>query len=108
MRSTWKSRLIIAGNLSVITLVLGASATVPTGRFVAVVMPPWAGSGAGIAAVAEAGGAPVAQGRVDWIVIARAEEAGFAARVRHAGAWLVLNHQVFSGCFSGSGVVGDI
>jgi len=100
MGESWKTPATIAINLGIICAVMFATAAVPTGPFVAVVMAPGTDARGTVAAVARAGGALIAPGRVDWIVIAHSDDSGFASRLRGAGAWLVLNHKVLSGCVS--------
>jgi hypothetical protein len=91
--------VIVAANAVIIAATLLATLSVPAGTFVAVVVPPWRGAEAAISTVAVAGGTLVASAGVDWIVIAHAQDRAFASRLRQAGAWLVLNHAVLSGCF---------
>lgn len=98
MGRTLLRRLLIVVNLTVMGLVLIAIAVVPSGPFIAVVMPPGTSAEATAAAIARAGGTLVAPARVGWIVIARSESGDFAARLRMAGAWLLLNPKVVSIC----------
>jgi hypothetical protein len=90
--------LLAAVNIAVIGLVLIAIAAVPSGPFVAVVMPPGTSAEATAAAVAMAGGRLVSSARVDWIVIAQSGDGAFASKLRRSGAWLLLNPKVISIC----------
>jgi hypothetical protein len=98
MNQTRLRRVLVAVNLAVIGLVLVAIAAVPSGPFVAVVMPPGTSAEATAAAVAMAGGTLVSPARVGWIVVARSDGGDFAARLKEAGAWLLLNAKVVSIC----------
>ncbi len=100
-----RTRAIVAGNAAVIAVVLLATVAVPTGPFVAVVVSPWSGQEAALAAVAAAEGTLVGPAGVDWIVIAHGRDRNFPSRLRRAGAWLVLNHAFLSGCFQDKGTV---
>jgi hypothetical protein len=95
-----RTHAIVAANAAVIGAVLLATVAVPAGPFVAVVMPPWSDGQAALSAVARADGALVAPGGRPWIVIAHGRDSGFPSRLRQAGAWLVLNHALLSGCMS--------
>lgn len=98
MEQTCLRRLLVAANLAVIGMVLIAIAAIPTGPFVAVVMPPGTPAAATARVVAMAGGTLVAPSRVDWIVIARSGDRAFSSKLRSAGAWLLLNPKVVSIC----------
>lgn len=101
MRGIWIKNAIIAGNIAVMFAFLLASAVIPTGPFVAVVVSPWSQREEALSVVANAGGTLVAPARVNWIVIAHSAEEGFVSRLRQSGALIVLNHTVMSGCFRG-------
>lgn len=92
---------IVAMNFLVILGVMAAAVISPADRFVAVVVSPWAGPERTIEVVAKAGGALVAPARVGWIVIAHSPHLNFPARLRQAGAWLVLDHKAISACLPG-------
>jgi hypothetical protein len=95
-----RTHAIVAANAAVIGAVLLATVAVPAGPFVAVVMPPWSDGSAALSAVARADGTLVAPAGRPWIVIAHGQHSGFPARLRRAGAWLVINHALLSGCMS--------
>ena len=67
---------------------------------VAVVFAPWVGEAQAMSLVAESGGALVRTGAFSFITVAIPKAPDFAARVRSAGAWLLLDPQFLDGCFS--------
>lgn len=89
---------IIAGNLSIIAVVLAAAALAPVrGEPVAVVVSPFATDDEAVRVIARAGGRLVAGTRLPWIAVARSPGDDFHARLRAAGAWAVLA-PLASGC----------
>jgi len=73
---------------------LGAQAAPPAGGAVAAVFPPWWDAARAFAAAGTAG--PVARfGAVPFIVIVAAPN---RARLRAAGAWLLLDPRALGGC----------
>lgn len=67
---------------------------------VAVVFAPWVGEAQAMSLVAESGGALVRTGAFSFITVAIPKAPDFAARVRSAGAWILLDPQFLDGCFS--------
>ena len=65
---------------------------------VLVVAAPWSSPAATAAVVAEAGGSLLRGTPLSWIVVARADEAGFSGRLRRAGAWITLDASRIPGC----------
>lgn len=65
---------------------------------VAAVFPPGTARPAALAAVIEAGGLLVGEGAWGNVLVAHGDETGFAGRLRHAGAWLVLDPKSAAGC----------
>jgi hypothetical protein len=70
----------------------------PRNDFVLVVGRPGMNEAGMMEIVARAGGTFVAGGRLGWLVVAHAENSGFATRLLHAGAVLVLDHSLAAGC----------
>ena len=64
----------------------------------AAVFPPGSGKAAIVAAVAGAGGTVVRGGGWDSVLVVHSDEAGFAGRLRQAGAWFVVDPQSAAGC----------
>jgi hypothetical protein len=67
---------------------------------VAVVFAPWVEEGQAMRRISESGGAIVRTGALSFIAVAVAREPEFAARVRAAGAWLLLDPRLLEGCFT--------
>ena len=76
-------------------------ATPRDGTQVAALFAPWTGSGEVIARVADADGSVVRQGLFDSIVVVRSDAPGLISRLYGAGAWLVIDPDVFGGCLAG-------
>ncbi len=66
---------------------------------VAVVFAPWVDEAQAMTRVAESGGALVRTGAFSFITVAIPKAPDFAARVRSAGAWILLDPQFLDGCF---------
>jgi len=66
---------------------------------VAVVFAPWVDEAQAMSRVAESGGALVRPGAFSFITVAIPKAPDFAARVRSAGAWILLDPQFLDGCF---------
>jgi hypothetical protein len=90
----------VAVLLAVSTLPVFAVADLPGGArgTVAAVFAPGTDRATALAAVAEAGGLVVRAGGWGSVLVARSDEAGFARRLRRAGAWLVVDPQSAAGC----------
>jgi hypothetical protein len=84
--------LLPAALVAVFALSAGAVAgyAPPATGEMAVVFPPWVDEAQGLAGILAAGGKIVGPTRFGNIVVAYGPDAGFGARVRAAGAWLVL------------------
>jgi len=65
---------------------------------VAVVFAPWVGEAQAMSLVAESGGAIVRTGAFSFITVAIPKAPDFAARIRSAGAWILLDPQFLEGC----------
>lgn len=68
---------------------------------VLVVGAPGSGTAGIVDIVARADGALLRETLVPWIALARSDSADFSVRLRHAGAWLVLDASAFGGCLGG-------
>jgi hypothetical protein len=64
----------------------------------AVVFPPGSGQAAVLAAVVRADGLVVRGGGWGSVLVAHSDAAGFARRLRQAGAWLVVDPRSAAGC----------
>jgi hypothetical protein len=64
----------------------------------AAVFPPDLGRAEALAGAVAAGGLVVREGGWGTVIVAHSDEAGFAGRLRRAGAWLVLDPQSAAGC----------
>ncbi len=69
---------------------LGMPAAAP-GRPVAVLFPPWWGSAVSLGAAAAAGGSVLELGRLPGLVVARSDNPDFSARLRAAGALVLID-----------------
>lgn len=65
---------------------------------VAAVFAPGTGKAAALTAIAEAGGRVVRGGGWDSVLVLQSDEAGFARRLRRAGALLVVDPRSAAGC----------
>jgi hypothetical protein len=86
--------------LAASTLPVFAAADLPgaASGTLAAVFAPGTDRAAALAAVAEADGLVVRAGGWGSVLVARSDEAGFAARLRRAGAWLVVDPRSAAGC----------
>lgn len=86
--------------LAASTLPVFAAADLPgeASGTLAAVFAPGTDRAEALAAVAEADGLVVRAGGWGSVLVARSEQAGFAARLRHAGAWLVVDPRSAAGC----------
>jgi hypothetical protein len=65
---------------------------------VAVVFPPWTAADAALSQAVEAGSRFVRFGGLPFIAVVMPDDAGYAARIRAAGAWLVADPQALAAC----------
>ncbi len=86
--------------LAASTLPVFAAADLPgeASGTLAAVFAPGTDRAAALAAVAEADGLVVRAGGWGSVLVARSDQAGFAARLRRAGAWLVVDPRSAAGC----------
>jgi hypothetical protein len=70
------------------------------GTQVAALFAPWTGGGEVIARVADADGLMVRRGVFESIVVVRSDVPGLIDRLYGAGAWLVIDPDVFGGCLA--------
>lgn len=68
------------------------------GQPVFVVAAPWSDSGRTIELVGHADGAVLRGTAIPWIAIAVSPQPDFPARLRHAGAWIILDAALLTGC----------
>lgn len=91
-------RLTVAGSfLALLLLIVGVWNDKPS-PFVIVMTNPFDGQRSPLSLIAEAGGFFVASGSTPWLTIAYSDSASFPARLRSAGALLVLNAGLTSIC----------
>ena len=83
---------------SVLPLIAAADLPGKAQGTVAVVFAPGTSSAAAVSAVAAADGLLVRGGGWSNVLVVRSDQAGFAQRLRDAGAWLVLDPQSAAGC----------
>jgi|HubBroStandDraft_3_1064219.scaffolds.fasta_scaffold1748556_1 hypothetical protein len=97
--------LIIAAGLAVASVlsVAALQAAPHDGAQVAAIFSPWTSSGSALTRVAQADGLLVRRGLIDSIVVVQSDEPGLIARLYAAGAWLVIDPNVFGGCLAGHG-----
>lgn len=70
------------------------------GRPVLVIAAPWSTPAETAAVVAGAGGALLRGTPLPWMAVAMSDDAGFAARLRRAGAWIILDASRMPGCLN--------
>lgn len=70
----------------------------PRGQFALIVTNPFQVEVGAMKVISEAGGAIVSESKFKWITIAHSDDPLFTSKLRHAGALLVLNHQLAFGC----------
>jgi hypothetical protein len=84
--------------LSLVLFAPVAAIALPPSNVVAVLGPPAAGTPGAARIVAGAGGAILRVGRWPNLLVAISSEAGFARRLYAAGAWLVVDPAILTGC----------
>jgi hypothetical protein len=67
---------------------------------VAVVFPPWTAADAALTRAVAAGSRFVRFGDLPFIAVVMPDDAGYVARIRSAGAWLVADPQALAACLS--------
>lgn len=90
----------VAVNLAVVVLVLLAAVMVPRSGKALVFIPPWSTPETMARVVADAGGTFVTTSSTGFAAVAHSTEPGFAMRLFHAGAFLVLDGSLASACWS--------
>jgi hypothetical protein len=93
--------LLPALGLALATLAIlayGAFRPGPPGSPIAAIYAPGTAEEAAFAAVTAAGGLPIRNGGFDNIVVARADDPGFAGRLVANGAWLVVDAVTLGAC----------
>lgn len=70
----------------------------PRGPFVLVVAAPASSEQQTLSIITEAGGSFISDGGYTWLAIAHSDAPSFPARLKKAGAFLVLNANIFSIC----------
>jgi hypothetical protein len=99
-----QSLIAAAGLAAASVLAMAALQAVPRdGTRVAAIFSPWANGGDVVARVAQANGRVVRLGLIDSIVLVQSDEPGLIRRLYAAGAWLVVDPDVFAGCLAGHG-----
>ena len=99
-RQRLATALAVAALLAVSTVPVLASADLPgeTSGTLAAVFPPGSGPAEILAGIGAAGGAVVRGGGWASVLVVHSDEAGFARRLRQAGAWLVVDPRSAAGC----------
>ena len=72
----------------------------PDADVVAVVFPPWWDEGRALLTAASTGAAIIRSGALPTILVVQPADRDGRARLRRAGAWLVLDPQALGGCLS--------
>ena len=89
---------IVQINLAIFLLILVGLRAIPSGNFVLVVTHPSAPPATAMQIISAADGAYVRASRYPWITVAYSEKPEFPARLRAAGASLVINNLLAAGC----------
>jgi len=99
-RQRLATALAVAALLAASTVPVFASADLPgdTSGTLAAVFPLGAAPAEVLAGIGAAGGAVVRGGGWDSVLVVHSDEAGFARRLRKAGAWLVVDPRSAAGC----------
>jgi hypothetical protein len=79
------------------TLVIPLAAAAPASNVVAAVFPPW-WNAADVFKAAASAGEPLRVGQFSSIVVVRGDRLALAARLRSAGALILIDSRVFAGC----------
>ena len=99
-RQRLATALAVAALLSASTVPVFASADLPgeTRGTLAALFPPGSDPAEILAGIGAAGGTVVRGGGWDSVLVVHSDEAGFARRLRQAGAWLVVDPRSAAGC----------
>jgi hypothetical protein len=89
---------IVLSAFFVFSAMMLAAIAYPRGEFVLVVGGPDSTEAGMMKIISDAGGTFVAQGNFGWLAVAHAEATGFPSRLMRAGAFIVLDHALASGC----------
>ncbi|WP_038012643.1 hypothetical protein [Terasakiella pusilla] len=81
---------------------------VPKHSLVAVVFPPWVSEERAFQLVVEADASVVRLGLSGQIVVAKPHSVEFENKIKHVGAWAVVNPLAFGGCGSGKRETKDL
>jgi hypothetical protein len=89
-----------------ITLLVGSTAAVASvglaprdpANGVAVIFPPWTTADSTFTHAVEAGGRFVRFGGLPFIAVVTPDDAGYADRIRAAGAWMIADPQALAAC----------
>lgn len=92
------NKSIVLLNLAVFLFILVGLWAIPSGNFVLVVTHPSAPPSTVMSIISAADGAYVRASRYPWISVAYSEKPGYPARLRAAGASLVINNLLAAGC----------
>ncbi len=91
--------LLLAGStLALAMLTLAPRPPAPEGAVLAAVFPPWWNATRSFLAASEAGVAIIRAGVLPAILVVRLDHAESRARLREAGAWLLLDPQALGDC----------
>lgn len=90
-------RIVLSAFILFSAMMLAAVAY-PRGEFVLVIGGPNSTEAGMMKIIADAGGTFVQQGNFGWLAVAHAETTGFPSRLMRAGAYIVLDHALASGC----------
>lgn len=92
--------MAVAALLAASTVPVFAGADLPgeASGTLAAVFPPGTGKPEVLAGIGAAGGTIVRGGGWNSVLVVHSEEAGFARRLRQAGAWLVVDPRSAAGC----------
>ncbi len=92
------SLLLVGSGLALAMLSLAPRPTAPAGTVLAAVFPPWWSATRSFLAASGAGVAILRAGALPAILVVRLDRPESRARLREAGAWLLLDPQALGGC----------
>ncbi|MEW7008406.1 hypothetical protein [Lentilitoribacter sp. EG35] len=91
-------RIVIGVNVFICFVVLVIPILMPKSEKVAVILPPWSEPSKIIQVIADAGGALVNGGRLDWIAVTTSESDDFVSKLYQAGAVIVIDGYIAAAC----------